>query len=193
MKRGRGGTEDVAHLEGAVELLGGVPACLLSLAEHRRELVRVEVPLIELHLGTAGDGGDNPGSRVHPPDRAHSAVRDRALAYLERRPGRSGQRILAQAHRRRAGVRGLSDERHEVSLDAHRSTHRAGQAAAVEQHRPLLDVKLEVGHGSPQPLNGGGRIVEVDSTFGETVNQRDAVRILQPTYVIGAEGSGTRR
>ena len=38
------------------------------------ELVRVEVPLVQLHLGAAGNRGDDTGNGLHPPHRADAAT-----------------------------------------------------------------------------------------------------------------------
>ena len=43
----------------------------------------LEVPLVELHLGAASDGGDHPRGRLHAPDGGDPVVRDGAFPNRE--------------------------------------------------------------------------------------------------------------
>ena len=87
------------------------------------------------------------------------AVRDVELADRRHQPrlraghalggehelGRGGERVAAQVHRRRPGVRGVAGEGEvEAALAGDRRDHAERQALGVE-HRALLDVDLEVG------------------------------------------------
>ena len=74
-----------------------------------------------------------------------SASRARALFDREHHFGRRGQRVAAQAHRRRARVAG--DAVH-ADLEPRRAVDRGDDAerqALRLQHRPLLDMHLDEG------------------------------------------------
>ena len=126
---------------------------LLRLREHRRELAGVEVALVEELLGGLDDRGDDP----RPADDA-AARADRAVAGLgcdpadvERELRGAGERVAPLVHRRRAGVRGLARPGDPVALDAEGAEHDAEREVHRLEHRPLLDVQLEV----------GGRVLEL--------------------------------
>ena len=114
------------------------------LGEHRCQRARDRGGAGRAASPSARDGGDHTWRRVHAPDGGDAAVVDRALANRERGPSRGGERVPPQAHRRRAGVSRLAGERHQMALDPERAADRCRQTAAVEQHRSLLDVELEV-------------------------------------------------
>src|SRR5436190_1339021 len=90
---------------------------------------------------------------------------------------RGWTRLRARSARRRAGVRGLALPRHEVALDAERAEDDAERETHRLQHRPLLDVQLEVGGRALHLLARRERIVEVDAVLCERVRQCDAIRI----------------
>jgi hypothetical protein len=83
-----------------------------------------------------------------------------------------------------------------VALDAHRAEHDAGRLAQVLEHRPLLDVQLEVG--------GRGEAIEVrarrahagerHAVLGQRVGQLHALAIDQVRQLgLGVERAGRRR
>ena len=87
-----------------------------------------------------------PGFVTTPPivQTAPPPTRLRDLAELELELRGAGERVAALVHRRRAGVRGLAAERDEVALDAEGAEHDAERQVERLEHRPLLDVELEV-------------------------------------------------
>ena len=106
------------------------------------------MPQIERQGAGAGHDVGDAGLRLDPAGSADAALGARDLAGGEDEPGRACHGVAAQVHRRRAGVRGLTAERDLVALgregagdDAERQPHRF-------EHRPLLDVELEVGGGT---------------------------------------------
>ena len=84
-------------------------------------------------------------------------------------------------------MRSLANERDQVALDADGAADRRREAGAVEEHRALLDVQLEICEGAVQPAGGGGRAVKVDAARGEAVGQRDATGVLQPANVVSGQ------
>ena len=63
-------------------------------------------------------------------------------------------------------VRGLSVEDHPVALDADRSEHRPDREPLALEHRPLLDVQLEVRADVLEPGARLVRTVELDPVLG---------------------------
>ena len=148
----------------------------LRVAEHLRELMRVEVPLVEQALGRLDHRGDDSRPRddaAHRADRALAGAR-RDLAELELELRRAGQRVAPLVHRRRAGVRGLAAEGDLVPLDPERPEHDAQRQAHRLEHRPLLDVQLEVGGGALQLRARLQRAVELDAVLAQRIGQRHA-------------------
>ena len=88
-----------------------------------------------------------PGLQTTPPLVQHGAVADLRcdLPQLESELRGAGERVAALVHRRRAGVRGLAAPGDPVALDAERAEHGAERQVQRLEHRPLLDVQLEVG------------------------------------------------
>src|SRR6185437_13277185 len=82
-------------------------------------------------------------------------------------PGR--QTTLPLVHRRRARVRGLASPGDPVALNAEGAEHDAERQAQRLQHRPLLDVQLEVGDRVLELRPRLGRAIEVDAVGGERV------------------------
>ena len=118
----------------------------MRVGEHRRQHLGVEVALVELHLGRPGDRGDHARRGVQVADRGHAAVADRALA------DRRARRVAAAASESRRSRIGVEPAwaAWPVKVIRWRSTPTVpltarGQPAGVEQHRPLLDVQLQVG------------------------------------------------
>ncbi len=87
------------------------------------------------------------------------------LADLELEPCSARERVPALVHGCRAGVRSLSAEGHLVALDAKRSQHDTEWQIQRLEHRPLLDVELEVGGGTGELAVRVECRVEVDIVF----------------------------
>ena len=118
----------------------------LGLLQHRRELPRVEVALVEQLLGCLDDRGHDPGPADNAARGADGAVAASAgdLADRKRQLGGAGERVAALVHRGRAGVRGLPRPRDPVALDAEGAQDDAQREPQPLQHRALLDVELQV-------------------------------------------------
>ena len=114
----------------------------LRVVQHRGELSGVEVTLVEQALGRLDHRGDDAGLRDDPAHRADRAVTRplRDLADLELEPRRTGERVAALVHRRRAGVRRLSTKSDLVTLDAERAQHDAERKLHRLEDGSLLDV-----------------------------------------------------
>ena len=129
-----------------------------------------------------------PGSAVTVPI---VATPPRSIARLARgeaeAPG-GEERVVAQVHRRAAGVAGLAGERDRVALDAEAADHRRGGLARLLQARALLDVQLEVG-GDVRQLGLAHR-VEVDVVLLQRVRERDALVVLELAHRVGVERAG---
>ena len=112
--------------------------------EHRRELVGVEVALVEQQLGAAGDRRHHARLAARAPGGAVAAlVREPDLADVERGARRRQERVLPHVHRRRARVGRPPAEHRGTALDPDRAQHgRCGLVARLE-NRALLDVQLE--------------------------------------------------
>ena len=174
------------------EALGGG----LRLVEHRRERSRVEVALVEQALGGLDDGGHDPRLRHDPAHRADRALARtlRDLADLELELRGAGERVAASVHGRRARVRGLAGERDEVSLDAERPEHDSERQLERLEHRPLLDVQLEVGGRALELAARLERAVELDPVGADRVGKRDPVRVAAfPQLVLVGHRTGRRR
>ena len=154
-------------------------AGLPGLAQHLRQLARVEVTLIEETFRSLDHGRDDPRLRDDAAHRADAAVVRCDRADLEREPRRARERVAALVHRRRAGVRRLTAERDARALDAERAEHDAQRQIHRLEHRPLLDVQLEVGGRGLELTPRVECAVEVDPVGCERVRQRDAVAIRQ--------------
>ena len=137
------------------------------------------MPLVEQLLGRLDDRGDDARLADDAARRAHRAVPhlggDRAQLELELR--RAGERVAALVHRRRAGVRRLAAPRDEMALDPERAEDDAERQIHRLEHRPLLDVQLEVRGGVRELRARLERAVEVDAVLRERVGQRHAVGV----------------
>src|SRR5438105_666204 len=113
----------------------------------------------------------------------------RYLATLERKRCGGEERIASHRNRRRSGVRGLADEAHHVALEAERSEHDAGRLAHRLEHRPLLDVHLEVCprvDARELPARVEHR-VEMHAVIAQRVLEPDPLRVLERTYLVDLE------
>ena len=104
-------------------------------------------------------------------------VRAGDLADLERELRGGGEGVAPLVHRRRAGVRGLPAERDLVPLDPEGPEDDPERQAEGLEHRPLLDVELEIGAGGLELLPGVERPVEVDAVRRERVLPADALGV----------------
>ena len=121
----------------------------LGVAQHLRELRRVEVALVEQALGGLDDRGHDARLRDDAAHRADRAAADARgdLAQLELELRGAGERVAPLVHRSRARVRRLAAPGDAMALDAERPEHDAERDVHALEHRPLLDVQLEVGGG----------------------------------------------
>ena len=112
-----------------------------------------------------------PGLRDDAARRADRAAADLGgdLADVERELRCAGERVAALVHRRRAGVRRLAAPREARALDAERPEHDAEREVHRLEHRPLLDVQLEVRRGVLELRARGERAVEVHAVLVQRV------------------------
>ena len=133
-----------------------------------------------------------PGRQTTPPRGADGAVPDlrRDLAQLERELRCAGKRVAALVHRRRAGMRRLARPRDPPALDAVGAEHGPEGDVHRLEHRPLLDVELEIGRGRVE-LRRAPRARGRDRLrCGERVGERDPVAVAQlPELVLVAASS----
>src|SRR5437016_4242249 len=123
------------------------------------------MPLVEQAFGGLDDRRDDPRFRHNTANGADSAVTDplRYLADLELELRSAGERVAPLLHRRRARVRGLAAEGDLVPLDAEGSEDDPERQIERLEHRPLLDVELEVRRGALELLPRFERSVEGDA------------------------------
>ena len=176
-------------------LLGKAVRGCLRVAQHLRERRRVEIALVEEAFRRLDDRGDDARLRhdaAHRADRA-LAGSPRDLADLELELGGARERVAALRHRRRAGVRGLALPRDPRPLDPERPEHDAERQVHRLEHRPLLDVQLEVSECALELLPCIQRPVEVDAVRGDCVGKRHAVRVAElPQLVLVGHRAGRR-
>ena len=116
------------------------------------------------------------------------------VAHREREARCREERVAPVGHRRRAGVGGLPAEDHAVALDADRAEHRPDRQAEALEHRPLLDVQLEVGAHVPQPRappRARGRASTPCAASASS--SRIAVGVAQVAHGVGIERPADRR
>ena len=112
---------------------------------------------------------------------------DRSIAHRERE-ARGGQEGVAPVrHRGRAGVRRLAAEDHAVALDADGAEHRSDRQTEALEHRPLLDVQLEVGAHVAESAPAVARAVELDAVRADRVLEADSVGIREVAHRVGIE------
>src|SRR2546429_7574352 len=104
------------------------------------------MPLVEQALGSLHDRGDDPRFRHNAANGADGAVADpfRDLADLELELRGAGERVAPLLHRRRARVGSLPAEGDLVPLDAEGAEDDPERQVERLEHRPLLDVELEI-------------------------------------------------
>ena len=110
----------------------------------------------------AGNDVDRAGRCLDPADGADHAVLGmlaRDLFQRQRHLGGAGERIVPQIHRHGAGVAGLAGHRDAQPALADDAGDDAERLALRLQHRPLLDVHLDVARGILRPVGGGGNVV----------------------------------
>ena len=153
--------------------------------------------LVEQALGCLDHRGDDPRPRD---DAAHRADRAAAgalgdLADLELELRRTGQGVAALVHRRRTGMGGLAAEGDLVALDAERPEHDAERQVQRLEHRPLLDVQLEIGRRPLQLRARLQRPVELDPVGAQRVGQRHPVGVvpLPQLVLVVHRATGGRR
>ena len=123
------------------------------------------MPLVEELLRRLDDGRHDPRLTHDVAGGADRAAADlgRDLAQREIELRRAGQRVPPLRHRRRARVRRLSLPRDLVPFDAERPEDDAEREIHRLQHRPLLDVQLEVRGRRLELLARVEGAVEVDA------------------------------
>ena len=136
--------------------------------------------LVEQALRRFDDRRDDPRLRHDAADRAHrTATRPlRDLADLQLQPSRACERIATLVHRCRAGVRSLPSKGDLVTLHAERPQDDPQRQVHRLEHRPLLDVQLQVRRRALELRAGVERRVQVDAMLGDGIGQGDAVRVL---------------
>ena len=184
---------DVDRLLGGEPLAGG-----LRLDQHRRELLRVEMALVEELLCRLDDGRHDPRLADDSAGRADRSVARpaRDVADLERELRRARERVAAPVHRRRAGMRRLAAPRDAVALDAERAEDDAERQIERLEDGSLLDVELEVG-GRARRAAARASSAESRSTpcAASASGSRDSVTIRQlaQLVLIGHRAGGRAR
>ena len=174
---------------------------LAGVGERLPQRLGLERPLVEGDLAHARHRGHDRRLHRHGADRADHPGLGRRVAPGDLAAGQGGfgggeEGVAAHRNRRRAGVRGLSDEPQDVALHAVGADDRAGGSAHRLEHRALLDVQLEVGARAalverPARL---GHAVDVHAVLGQRVGQPHALAIDQVADAVGHEAAaGARR
>ena len=179
------------HLAAVVR--GGLLAGLARLGEHRGELVRVQVALVEQHLGAAGTAVTTPGSLVAPPT-VHTALVPQPTSRIA-----SAACAVAMKVSRRIGI-GVAPAWAVSPVNTARwrstpnvpSTVAAGSPSALE-HRALLDVRLDVGARAAQLGARLAGAVELDVVARHHVLEPLAVAVAQVAHLVGVERAGAAR
>ena len=151
-------------------------------SSRRASDVGVEVALVEQLLRRLDDRRDDARPADDAARRAHRAVPHlaRDVADRERELGRAGERVAPRVHRRRAGVRRLAAPREPRPLDAEGAEHDSERQAQRLEHRPLLDVQLEIRRRIRQlRTRAPSAPSSVDAERPDGLRQRDPVAILQ--------------
>ena len=93
-------------------------------------------------------------------------------------------------------MRRLADEPQDMPLDAVGADHRAGRSTHRLEHRPLLDVQLQVG-ARPARVERAPRLehaIDVDAVLGQRVGEARALAIDEVAHGVGDEAAaGARR
>ena len=153
----------------------------------------VQVALVDQHVGAARDRGDDAGREVGPARGAHPAVL--AGDALERDDGPRGgdAGVGAAVHRRGAGVTGTAGEHRPPALDPEGAEHRAAGQALGLQHRPLLDVQLEVGRQALAPPLPRAAMARSRPRARRRRRERDALGVRQPRGGVQVQRARERR
>ena len=131
-------------------------------------------------------------TRTMPVVARTSSAAARVLAEGQR-AARGGQEgVAAHVHRGRARVRVQAGEAHGVALDAEGAQHGAERLVERLEHRPLLDVQLQVGGRAFERRARLERAVEVDAVLAQRVGQRDPVAVGQAADRVGLQRAGRR-
>ena len=138
-----------------------------------------------------------PGLQTTPPDVQTAPVADLGgdRPDLERELGRSGERVAPLVHRRRSRMRRLARPGDLVALHAEGPEHDAERQVERLEHRPLLDVQLEIRGRALELRARIERAVEVDAVLAQRVGQRDSVRVgaLSKLVLVGHRAGCGRR
>jgi hypothetical protein len=86
-------------------------------------------------------------------------------------------------------VRRLAAKRDLVTLDAERPDHGPERESERLEHRPLLDVELEVGGGALELSSTFPCPVELDAVLGQSVRKGDAFLVVKPSELVRIERS----
>src|SRR5207247_6390475 len=110
----------------------------------------------------------------------------RDVAALERGLRRGQERVAAYRNRCRPGMGRLAGEAEHVALDAECAEHDAGRLVHRFEHRPLLDVELEVGAGGSlrQLAMRVEHAIECDAVLRERVDEPRPLPVLQLPDVV---------
>ena len=121
--------------------------------QHQRQRIGVQVALVERHVALADDRGDDARLGDDAADGADAAV---ALARSRGSPARAWPPPPSASRRWSIGVEPACADwpvkRDRVALDAEGAEHDAQRQVHAFQHRPLLDVQLQIGGGVFQLL-----------------------------------------
>ena len=174
------GVQGVARSRGLATTSTGTraPRAISSAAARSRAIAAladrvVLVADVERELGAARDHVDRAARDAELADGRHEpGLVERGLLGREHELGRRGGRVAAQVHRRRPGVPGAAREREpRVALARDRGDDAERQPFGLE-HRPLLDVHLEVGARRRVVQRRAGLVAD-------RLAQRDALRVAQ--------------
>ena len=193
VERDRRDRPEVLQLNLAAVIRRGLLASGAGLGEHRRQLVRVEVTLVQQHLRASGHRGHHAGLARGPADGADPVVLEADVADRERglRGGHEG--VVPHRHRRCARVGGLAGEHRQVTLHAEGPEHGRRRLALALEHRALLDVALDVGAGAAQLGARLAGAVEVHVVARDHLLEALAVAIAQVAHLVGVERASTAR
>ncbi len=136
---------DLLHVDGDL----APPRDRIDLREYvgRRRVARgiVSGANIERQLATPRDHVDGAARHRQPPYRADQRRRGGTTAlHVEHDLRRRRRGVTAQPHRHRAGMSGLPGDGHAVADGAGDRGDDAERQPLLQQHRPLLDVDLEI-------------------------------------------------
>jgi hypothetical protein len=82
----------------------------------------------------------------------------------------------------------LAGEAHRVALDAEGAEDGSEREVEALEHRPLLDVQLEVGGGAFEGAARLERAVEVDAVLAQRVGERGPVAVGEVADLVRSQG-----